>query len=332
LHPSGQAGSYEHDLKGRPSHAQGGQKYRAETIMQRRKTDMPFLFPSADGKRHAGEFIQRAGRSGPHHFMRGSMKQLRFLTLFLPLAALAMAAVPASAQMKVRMATEGANAPFSVTTPDGKVEGFDVDIAKALCTAMKADCEIVTQDWDGIIPALLAKKYDTIIASMNITDDRKKVVDFSKPYYHSPVVFVAPKGKAPANIEPATLAGKTVGVQGATSHDSYLQDKYPKSTVRQYPTIDDAYRDMAAGRIDMVLYDKFAVYAWLQTDAGKCCEITGPDLSDPAYFGSGVGIAVRQGVADFKAKLVAAIDAIVADGTYAKINAKYFPFDIYKQK
>ena len=261
------------------------------------------------------------------------MKQLRFLTLLLtPLAVLAMAAMPASAQTKVRIATEGANPPFSSMTSDGKVEGFDVDIAKALCTAMKADCEIVTQDWDGIIPALLAKKYDAIIASMNITDDRKKVVDFSKPYYYSPVVFVAPKGKEPANIEPATLAGKTIGVQGSTSHDSYLQDKYSKSTVRQYPTIDDAYRDMAAGRIDAVLYDKFAVYSWLQTDPGKCCAMFGPDLNDPAYFGSGVGIAVRQGDAALKGKIDGAIDAIVADGTYAKVNAKYFPFDIYKQK
>jgi len=127
---------------------------------------------------------------------------------------------------------------------------------------------------------------------------------------------------------PATLAGKVIGVQGSTSHDSYLQDKYAKSTVRQYPTIDDAYRDMVAGRVDMVLYDKLAVYAWLQTDPGKCCDIAGPDLNDPAYFGSGVGIALRKGEDDLKKKLDTALDTIMADGTYAKINAKYFPFDI----
>ena len=260
------------------------------------------------------------------------MKPARFFTrLLMPLALIAATALPAAAQ-KVRIATEGANPPFSKSTPDGKVEGFDVDIANALCKAMKADCEIVTQDWDGIIPALLAKKYDAIVASMNITEERQKTVAFSKPYYHSPVVFVAPKGKEPKDIEPATLAGKTIGVQGATSHDTYLQDKYPKATVRQYPTIDDAYRDLAAGRIDMVLYDKFAVYAWLQTDGGKCCAMTGPDLNDPAHFGAGVGIAMRKGEDDLKAKIDGAIDAIVADGTYAKINAKYFPFDIYSKK
>jgi lysine-arginine-ornithine-binding protein len=257
------------------------------------------------------------------------MKPFRRLALWLlPLAFSAVAALPSHAQNKVRMATEGANAPFSVITTDGKVEGFDVDISNALCAAMKADCDMVSQDWDGIIPALLAKKYDAIIASMNITDDRKKVVAFTKPYYYSPVVFVAPKGKKPADIAPATLAGKTIGVQGATSHDSYLQDKYAKSTVRQYPTIDDAYRDMAAGRIDMVLYDKLAVYAWLKTDPGKCCDLAGPDLNDQAYFGSGVGIAVRKEDEALKTKLDAALDAIQADGTYAKINAKYFPFDI----
>jgi lysine-arginine-ornithine-binding protein len=254
------------------------------------------------------------------------MKPFRRIALWLLPLAFSVAALPAHAQ-KLRMATEGANPPFSSIAADGKVEGFDVDISNALCAAMKADCELVTQDWDGIIPALLSKKYDAIIASMNITDDRKKVVAFTKPYYYSPVVFVAPKGKKPADIAPATLAGKSIGVQGATSHDSYLQDKYPKVTIRQYPTIDDAYRDMAAGRIDMVLYDKLAVYSWLNTDAGKCCEMAGPDLNDQAYFGSGVGIAVRQGE-DLKAKLDKAIDTILADGTYAKINAKYFPFDI----
>ena len=257
------------------------------------------------------------------------MKQFRrFALWFLPLALSAVAALPSHAQQKLRMATEGANPPFSSISSGGKVEGFDVDISNALCTAMKADCELVTQDWDGIIPALQSKKYDTIIASMNITDDRKKVVQFTKPYYYSPVVFVAPKGKKPADIAPATLAGKVIGVQGSTSHDSYLQDKYAKSTVRQYPTIDDAYRDMVAGRVDMVLYDKLAVYAWLQTDPGKCCDIAGPDLNDPAYFGSGVGIALRKGEDDLKKKLDTALDTIMADGTYAKINAKYFPFDI----
>ncbi|MGB0083942.1 MAG: transporter substrate-binding domain-containing protein [Rhodomicrobiaceae bacterium] len=261
------------------------------------------------------------------------MKQVRFFTpLLFSLALLSVAALPAQAQQKLRIATEGANPPFNGISPGGKVEGFDVDIANALCKAMKTDCQIVTQDWDGIIPALLAKKYDAIIASMNITDDRKKVVAFTKPYYYSPVVFLAPKGKLPTDIAPATLAGKVIGVQSATSHASYLEDKYPKSTVRQYPTIDDAYRDMASGRVDMVLYDTLAVYAWLRTEPGKCCEIVGADLNDPAYFGSGVGIALRKGEGELKAKFDTAIDGIVADGTYAKINAKYFPFDIYGKK
>ncbi len=261
------------------------------------------------------------------------MKQVRIFTLLaFSLVFFALAAVPASAQEKLRIATEGANPPFNGISPSGQVAGFDVDIANALCKVMKTDCQIVTQDWDGIIPALLAKKYDAIVASMNITDDRKKVVAFTKPYYYSPVVFVAPKGKAPADISPATLASKIIGVQSGTSHASYIEDKYPKSTVRQYPTIDDAYRDMASGRVDLVLYDKLAVYAWLQTEPGKCCQMVGPDLDDPSYFGSGVAIALRKGENELIAKFDKAIDTIVADGTYAKINAKYFPFNIYKKQ
>jgi lysine-arginine-ornithine-binding protein len=232
-------------------------------------------------------------------------------------------------QPKIRIATEGANPPFSTIDSKGELEGFDVDIARALCAKMGEDCEIAAQDWDGIIPALLARKYDAIIASLNVTEDRKKVVAFTKPYYHSPSAFVVRKGTDIKDLSPRALTGKSIGVQTATNQAAFLEDQYSRSIVRLYNTVADAYRDLAAGRVEYVMYDKLAVYDWLKSSEGACCEMAPGELGDPAYFGSGVAIALRKGDDALLKRFNEAIDGIVADGTYAKINAKYFPFPIF---
>ncbi len=238
---------------------------------------------------------------------------------------LAVAAEP----LKLRIATEGANPPFSTIDSNGRLEGFDVDIANALCLKMGAECDLAAQDWDGIIPALLAHKYDAIIASVNITADRQKVVAFTKPYYHSTSIFMVRKGTSVTDLSPKALAGKTIGVQTATNQSAFLEDKYSHAIVRLYNTVADAYRDLAAGRVEYVMYDKLAAYDWLKTPEGACCEMAPGELSDPAYFGSGVAIALRKGDDALVNRLNGAIDGIRADGTYANINAKYFPFPIF---
>ena len=258
------------------------------------------------------------------------MLQARPLRIAALLCAILILPVAASAQaLKLRIASEGTNPPFSIINASGELEGFDVDIARALCAKMQAECEIAAQDWDGIIPALLARKYDAIVASLSVTEDRKNVVAFTKPYYRSPSVFVVRKGTDAKDVSPAALIGKSVGVQSATNHSAFLEDVYSRSIVRLYNTVADAYRDLAAGRVEYVLYDKLAIYDWLKTPEGACCEIAPAELNDPAYFGSGVAIALRKGDDALIQKFNAAIDGIVADGTYAKINAKYFPFPIF---
>jgi lysine-arginine-ornithine-binding protein len=233
-----------------------------------------------------------------------------------------------SQQQKLKIASEGANPPFSTIDSAGNLQGFDIEIARALCEKMGADCEIAAQDWDGIIPALLAKKYDAIVASLNVTEDRKKVVAFTKPYYRSPSIFVVRKGADVKDLSPKALSGKSIGVQTATNHAAYLEDKYSHSIVRLYNTVADAYRDLAAGRVEYVMYDKLAIYDWLKTPDGACCEIAPVELNDPGYFGSGVAIALRKGDDALVQRFNSAIDGIIADGTYAKISAKYFPFPI----
>ena len=231
---------------------------------------------------------------------------------------------------KVRIGVEGAYPPFSEVTPDGKLIGFDIDIANALCEEMKVECELVTQDWDGIIPALKARKYDAIIASMSITEERKKSVDFTKKYYNTPAKFVRKKGSG-IEITEEGLKGKSVGVQRATIHDNFVSEVYGDEVeIKRYGTQDEAYLDMAAGRVDLLLADSVALQGgFLDTDEGKDYEFVGPDFSDPKYFGEGAGIALRQGEDDLREMLNQAIDAIRANGTYKAIQDKYFDFDVY---
>ena len=231
---------------------------------------------------------------------------------------------------KVRVGVEGAYPPFSAITADGKLVGFDIDIAEALVKAMGAEIELIPQDWDGIIPALLAKKYDCIIASMSITEERKKKVAFTDKYYNTPAKFIARKGTVKEWTND-TLKGKTVGVQRATTHDSYLTDNYGKDVdIKRYATQDDAYLDIAAGRVDFLLADSVAMSdGFLKKPEGKDYEFVGPDLTDRRWFGDGVGIALRKKDKDLLEMFNKAIEQIRADGTYKKIQDKYFDFNVY---
>ena len=258
------------------------------------------------------------------------MRISKRLTLAASAAALALFA--ASAAMadgeKIVIGTEGAYPPFNVLESDGTLTGFDVDIAKALCEEMKADCTFVAQDWDGIIPGLIAKKYDAIVASMSITAERKEKVDFSKKYYNTPPAIIVPKDSDIKEATPEALAGKSLGAQGSTTHSNYAQAHMKDADVKMYPTSDEYKLDIANGRIDAAIDDVVVLSEWLKTDDGACCKLLGTLPIDPVINGEGAGIAVRKGdpLAD---KFTAAIAAIRASGKYQEINAKYFPFDVY---
>jgi arginine/ornithine transport system substrate-binding protein len=243
---------------------------------------------------------------------------------------LAAGSLQAKEWKKVRIGVEGAYPPFSYVTPEGELAGFDIDIAKALVAAMGAECELVAQDWDGIIPALLAKKYDAIIASMSITEERKKKVAFTNKYYQTPAKFVCKKG-AMTEFSRENIKGKKVGVQRATIHDNYLTDNYGADVeVVRYGTQDEAYLDLVAGRVDLLLADSVALSdGFLKKPEGKDYQFIGPDLTDPKWFGEGAGIAIRKEDTDLVEKFNKAIEQIRADGTYKKIQDKYFDFNVY---
>ena len=243
--------------------------------------------------------------------------------------ALSVYAGSAFAMDKIRIGTEGAYPPFNFTDSDGQLKGFDIDIAKALCAEMKAECTFVAQDWDGIIPALLANKYDAIIASMSITPERKEKVDFSNKYYSTPPALIAPKDTALAATDPAALEGKTIGAQSSTTHATFLEDVYKGSSIKLYATQDEANADLASGRLDAVAADSVVLGEWLKKEDGACCKMVGMMKNDPKYFGDGAGIAIRKGEDELREKFNAAIVAIRENGKYKEINDKYFEFSVY---
>lgn len=254
--------------------------------------------------------------------------------LFAAVFVLALALTGIQAQAKdwktVRIGVEGAYPPFSEVGPDGELKGFDIDIATALCAQMNVECQLVAQDWDGIIPALLARKYDAIIASMSITEERKQKVNFTNKYYNSPAKFIRKKGSG-HEITAEGLDGKTVGVQRATTHDSFLTGEFGDSVeIKRYGTQDEAYLDIVAGRLDLLLADSVAIDdGFLSTEQGADFEFVGPAFSEVKYFGEGAGIAIRKEDNDLQAMFNDAIAAILANGTYKAIQDKYFAFNIY---
>ncbi len=239
-------------------------------------------------------------------------------------AGLLVAGGPAKAADPLRIGTEGAYPPFNLVDANGELQGFDVDIAKALCAAMEVECTFVKQDWDGIIPALLAGKYDAIVASMSITEERRQAVDFTERYYTNKLRFIARKDMQ-LDISAAGLAGLDVGAQRATISGSFLEEHYPDANVRLYDTQENAYLDLAAGRLDAVLGDALVNYEWLNSEAGADFAFKGA----PVFEGDLIAIALRKGNPDLVERFNAAIRQIRADGTYQEINARYFPFDIY---
>jgi arginine/ornithine transport system substrate-binding protein len=245
--------------------------------------------------------------------------------------ALGTLAMTASAQEKeLKVAIDPTYEPFTFKTPDGKPTGFDVDIANAVCTQIKRKCVFVEQVWDSMIPGLQAKKYDVIISSMSITADRLKVVDFTDKYYNTPTKIIVKNDVKFDGV--ASLKGKKLGVLKGSTQEKYANGELKKVGViiTPYEAQDQVYLDIKSGRLDGTVADVLEVTGgFLNKPEGKDYVPVGPELFIPKYFGTGIGIAIRKGDAALKKELNGAIKAIRADGTYKKINDKYFKIDVY---
>jgi polar amino acid transport system substrate-binding protein len=254
---------------------------------------------------------------------------MKSLVRFVAIAAMAVVgATGALAQQtewkEIRIGTEGAYPPFNNLNAKKELEGFEIDYANMLCEKMKVKCTWVVQDWDGIIPALLAKKYDVIIAGMNATEERAKRVDFSSVYTRTPIWVIGTKTITSTDVSPAALKGKAVGTQGSTVHSNFLEKNYKDSTVRLYPTQEEANLDLLNGRLDYIVADSLSLKDFLDSKGKDCCKQIGTITRDPAIHGPGVGMAVRKEDGALKALWNKAIADSMADGSFQKVADKYF--------
>lgn len=246
-----------------------------------------------------------------------------------PAASAPVAAAPA----ELKVAIDPTYEPFTFKTADGKPTGFDVDMANAICEQIKRQCVFVEQVWDSMIPGLTAQKYDVIISSMSITDDRMKEVDFSDKYYNTPSRIVLKK--TVKYTDPASIKGKKIGVLKGSTQEAYaLGELKPAGVVvNSYEAQDQVYLDLKAGRIDGTVADFLEVSGgFLSKPEGAAFALTGPELREPKYYGYGIGVAMRKGQDALKADINTAIKTIRANGSYKAMNDKYFAkynIDVY---
>jgi lysine-arginine-ornithine-binding protein len=237
---------------------------------------------------------------------------------------------PPAPALKATVVTEGKFAPFNMVDAQGRPAGFEVDLATELCKRAKIECRIVTAPWDDILPGLLDKRYDAIMASMDMTQERRRQISFSKRYMLVPGALVTSKSVVVPDGALSLLRGKTVGVQRGTVYADYLERTARKILrVKQFPTIDEARKELAAGKLDAVLGDKVSLWQWLKTSDGACCDFFGQDVKDTRTLGDGVGIGFRKDDAKLRDAFNKALAEAVADGTLKRIADKYVPFAIY---
>lgn len=221
----------------------------------------------------------------------------------------------------LRIATEGSYAPYNYTNPDGTLGGFDIEIANALCDKMQVQCQINAQDWDGIIPALKAGKYDAIIAAMSVTPERSAQVDFSEPYFINSLVFLAKDDSAFNPSNQADIDNTVIAAQRATISSQWLSQTHPNAKSNLYDTLDLAFMDLVAGRSGAMISDKMPALTWLKNDLAKGFGIKGEEIDIKDH----IAIAVDKGNHELLAKINQALADIKADGTYDAISQKYLP-------
>lgn len=231
----------------------------------------------------------------------------------------------------IRFGVDPAYAPFESKAQDGTLVGFDIDLGNEICARLKSKCVWVQNDFDGMIPALNAKKFDGILSSMSQTPKRAEQIAFSSKLYNAPARLVSKRG---TNLlpTPESLTGKTVGVEQGTVEETYAKTYWAQKDVKvvPYQNQDQVYSDLIAGRLDAALQDEVqADIGFLKTPRGTAFEFAGGALLDTKVLGDGTAIGIRKEDGDLKARVDKAIAEIIRDGTYQKLERKYFDFDIY---
>ena len=231
----------------------------------------------------------------------------------------------------IRFGLEAGYAPFEYKMPDGSIAGFDIDIGNELCKRINAKCVWVENDFDSLIPALKAKKFDAILSSMSMTEQRMQEIEFSDKVYNCPTRMIAKAG-SPLLPTAESLKGKRVGVQQGTMQETYAKALWaPKGVeVVSYQSQELVYPDLISGRLDAGFQDSVAASeGFLKKPHGKGYAFAGPEVFDAKLLGTGTGIGMRKGDKELKELINKALAAMIKDGSYDKIAKKFFDFDIY---
>jgi ABC-type amino acid transport substrate-binding protein len=227
---------------------------------------------------------------------------------------------------KITIATEGAFPPFNYLDRKGLPAGFEMELAQEACQRMKAECEYTAVKWDDLIPGLLDKKFDIIMSSLEVNNERRRRLGLSRRYYLSPGAFIAHKGE-PFDGPPTLLRNKRIGVQKDSTHADWIDKSFRRSAqIKRYPTVADALRALTSDEVDAVFGDKVQLWLWSQKPDGKCCEVLGQDIKDTQTLGVGVSAGLRREDAKLRDALNKAFAEMMSDGTFKKMNEKYFPF------
>lgn len=229
-------------------------------------------------------------------------------------------AFSASAAETIRFASSATYPPFESLDENNQFVGFDIDLVKALCAEMKVECTFTNQAFDSLIASLKMRRYDAVVSGMDITEARSKQVLFSDPYYANSAILISQKGKF-SNVE--ELNGKRVGMENGTTHQRYLQDNYKKVMAVPYDSYQNALIDLKNGRLDAVFGDTAVVNQWLKENPELAT--VGEHITDAKYFGAGLGIAVNLNNKALQERINNALAALKENGTYGKINDKWFP-------
>jgi polar amino acid transport system substrate-binding protein len=230
----------------------------------------------------------------------------------------------------VRIASEGARPPYNELDADGALRGFEIDLGRALCQRVRVECVFVSQEWDQMIPGLTAGFYDVILSAMEPTDERHAEVAFGQPYVRMPLTLMGEQeDAAPSAVTPQTLEGKRLGVEAESPQAQWAADRFPQAEIKPYATLEEAILDLASDRVDFVLARKDSADEFLhKRKEGKCCRLLLDAPRDADYLGEGFAMAFRKTDDRLRAAFDKALAEVVADGTFAKVSARYFAYKI----
>lgn len=235
-----------------------------------------------------------------------------------------------SRRAAVRFLTTNEFPPFNYLDEDGVLTGFNVDLARAICLELAVPCDVAVRTWEDLLPALVRKQGDAVIAGHMVSTRALALVDFSDRYFYTPGRFVGRRTGPALEITPDGLGGKRIGVAKGTTHEAFLQSFFPDSAIQQFQTQELARDAVMAGKVDLVFDDGVSLVLWINGEASKsCCDLKGGPYLEPKYFGDGIAIAISKSDPQLRGEINAVLKRLRASGRFEELVLRYFPHRVF---